>query len=248
VTAETAPSGYDPSAYPAFAVTADVVVLTIRDRELQVLLVGRGGDPFKGAFALPGGFVLEDETLEEAAVRELEEETGISAADLPTGALVQLGAYGDPERDPRMRVVTVAYLAVVPSIGPARAGGDAAHAEVLPVRQVLGRRPQHELAFDHQTILTDAVEHARQELETTSIATAFVGPEFTLAELRAVYEAVWGDQLDPGNFRRKVLSLDGLVTPTGQRQASGPEGGKPAELFAAADGVRPLSERFRRAR
>lgn len=240
------PEGYDPGDYPPFAVTVDVVVLTIRRRELHVLLVERRDHPHAGALALPGGFVRPDESLAEAAARELEEETAIRAADLPAGALVQLRAYGDPDRDPRMRVVTVAFLAVVSTLAEPHAGGDATRAALLPVSSVLGPHRSRPLAFDHAQILTDAIEAARQQLETTSIATAFVGPEFTLAELREVYEAAWGEKLDPGNFRRKVLSLGGLLSPTGRRRKPGPEGGKPAETYTTAEpAVQPLDQPLR---
>lgn len=242
----SAPQGYEPRSFPSFAVTVDVVVLTIRGGELHVLLVERRDDPFAGAWALPGGFVRPDETLGQAAARELEEETGVSAEDLPAGALAQLASYGDPDRDPRMRVVSVAYLAVVSDLGRPAPGGDAVKAEVMPVSSVLGRHRKHKLAFDHELILTEAVEQARQRLETTSIATAFVGPEFTLSELREVYEAAWGEQLDPGNFRRKVLSLAGLLSPTGRRRAPGPEGGKPAEVFRASPELQRLESPIRR--
>lgn len=241
------PAGYDASDYPPFAVTVDVVVLTIRARELQVLLIERRDDPHAGSLALPGGFVRPAETLAEAAARELQEETGIDASDLPAGALAQLGAYGDPHRDPRMRVVSVAYLAIVRSLGDPKAGGDAADAKVMPVSRVLGRNRRHPLAFDHELILTEAVEQARQRLETTSLATAFVGPEFTLSELREVYEAAWGEELDPGNFRRKVLSIGGLLSPTGRRRRPGPEGGKPAEVYHATERVERLDVPIRRA-
>src|SRR5262245_46309313 len=105
-----APAGYDAAAFPSFAVTVDVVVLTIVGHELRVLLVERGGDPYRGAWALPGGFKRPDETLDEAAFRELREETGLDVA----GRLAQLGAFGDPGRDPRLNVVTVAYRAALP--------------------------------------------------------------------------------------------------------------------------------------
>ncbi|HXK22716.1 MAG TPA: NUDIX domain-containing protein [Myxococcota bacterium] len=207
------------------AVTVDVAVLTLHERRLHVLLIERGREPWLGAWALPGGFVRVDETLEEAAARELREETGIDAS----AHLEQIGAYGDPGRDPRMRVVTVAYLAVLPRIGPLHAGSDAARAELVPVEEALGaERP---LAFDHETILADAVARMRDELATTSLATAFVGPEFTISDLREVYEAAWGVPLDSGNFRRKVLATANFVTPTGRYAAPGPDGGKPAEIY-----------------
>lgn len=221
-----APDGYDPDAFPRVAVTVDVVVLTLHER-LEVLLVERAADPWRGCWALPGGFVRPDETLEEAAARELREETGVDAS----AHLEQIRAYGDPGRDPRMRVVTISYLAVLPEIGAVTAGTDAARAEVVAVDELLGPNPSRQLAFDHDIILADAVEHAREKLSTTSLATAFVGPEFTLGDLREVYEAAWGVELDPANFRRKVLATEGFVMPTGRRASSGPEGGKPAETY-----------------
>ena len=122
------PEGYDPSQFPPFAVTVDVVVLTMSGGVLQVLLVCRGEAPFKGMWAIPGGFKRPSETLDEAAKRELTEETGVDAASL----LTQFGAYGDPERDPRMNVVTVAYLAVVRDVGEIVSGTDAAAAASVP--------------------------------------------------------------------------------------------------------------------
>ncbi len=221
------PAGYEPGMYPRVAVTVDVVVLTLRERRLHVLLVERGAEPWRGAWALPGGFIREDETLDEAAARELREETGVDAS----AYLEQVHAYGDPGRDPRMRVVTVAYLAVLPDVPDVSAGTDAARAEHVPVDELLEDTPARELAFDHDLILADAVHRAREKLSSTSLATAFVGPEFTLGRLREVYEAAWGVDLDPGNFRRKVLSTEGFVVPTGRRASPGPEGGKPAEIY-----------------
>lgn len=218
---------YDPSQFPAFAVTVDVVILTMSDARLHVLLVSRGEEPFKGMWAIPGGFKRPAETLAEAAERELREETGVDAASL----LAQFGAYGDPERDPRMNVVTVAYLAVVRDVGAVVAGTDAAAAALVPVADVLNGKI--ELAFDHLRIVRDAIERVRVELELTGIATAFVGATFTLAELRAVYEAVWGVQLDAANFRRSVVAEEGWVIPTGRRAQPGPAGGRPAELYRA---------------
>ena len=221
------PPNYDPSRYPAFAVTVDVVILTMTDGALQVLLVRRGEAPFQGMWAIPGGFKRPTETLDEAARRELAEETGVDAASL----LTQFGAYGDPERDPRMNVVTVAYVAVLRDVGAVVAGTDAADAALVPVSAVLNG--QIDLAFDHLRIAQDAIERVRVELEVSGIATAFVGTTFTLAELRAVYEAVWGVQLDAANFRRTVVTDGGWVIPTGRRTRPGPSGGRPAELYRA---------------
>ena len=221
------PQGYDPSKYPAFAVTVDVVILTMSGGRLHVLLVRRGVPPFKGMWAIPGGFKRSTETLGEAAKRELAEETGVDSASL----LTQLGAYGDPGRDPRMNVVTVGYLAVLREVGAPVAGTDAESAALVPVSEALNGK--NELAFDHARIVRDAVERVRVDLDLTGIATAFVGPTFTLAELRAVYEAAWGGHLDGANFRRSVVTEDGWVIPTGRRARPGAPGGKPAELYRA---------------
>jgi 8-oxo-dGTP diphosphatase len=178
-------------------------------------------------WAIPGGFKRPTETLDEAAKRELREETGVDAASL----LTQFGAYGDPERDPRMNVVTVAYLAVLRDVGALVAGADAAAADLLPVADVLDGRV--ELAFDHRRIARDAVERVRVELDVSGIATAFVGETFTLADLRAVYEAVWGVRLDAANFRRSIVADEGWVIPTGRRARPGSGGGRPAQLYRA---------------
>lgn len=223
--------GYDPRAFPPVAVTVDVVALTIRDGRLCVLLVERGEPPFAGWRALPGGFVR-DETLDDAALRELAEETGLrpGEGEFARVHLEQLGSYGDPGRDPRMRVVSVAYLAFAPSLPDPRAGGDASGAFWTPVDDA-GR-----LAFDHAAILADGLDRARSKLEYTPLATAFVGPAFTIGDLRAVYAAVWGEDLHPGNFHRKVLSVPGFVESTGETTGRGGERGGPrARLYRAGD-------------
>jgi 8-oxo-dGTP diphosphatase len=147
--------------------------------------------------------------------------------------LAQFGAYGDPGRDPRMNVVTVAYLAVLRDVGAIEAGTDAADAALTPVSDVLNGKLQ--LAFDHRQIVRDAIERVRVELEATGIATAFVGQTFTMAELRSVYEAIWGVQLDAANFRRSVVAEEGWVIPTGRRARPGSSGGRPAELYRAGN-------------
>ena len=220
-------TSYDPSQFPAFAVTVDVVILTMSKGALHVLLVQRGEEPFEGLWAIPGGFKRPGETLDEAAKRELREETGVDAARL----LAQFGAYGDPGRDPRMNVVTVGYLAVLRDVGEIAAGTDAADAALTPVSDVLNGKLQ--LAFDHGRLVRDAVDRVRVELEASGVATAFVGQTFTMAELRAVYEAIWGVQLDAANFRRSILAEEGWVVPTGRRAQPGSTGGRPAELYRA---------------
>ena len=207
----------------AFSVTVDLVVFTIRDDALCVLLVRRGGPPYRGRWALPGGFVHEDEDLEAAAWRELAEETGLD--ELPVH-LEQLATYGSPRRDPRGRVVSVAYLALAAGLPEPAAGTDAASARWLPVSGLSGAG---RLAFDHDRILADGLERARAKLEYSPLATAFCPPEFTVAELRHVYEAVWGSELDPRNFHRKVTGTPGFLVPTGRRTTR--RGGRPALLY-----------------
>jgi 8-oxo-dGTP diphosphatase len=224
---ESSPPGYDPSQFPPFAVTVDIVILTMSGGTLNALLVRRGEAPYAGMWAIPGGFKRPNETLDEAARRELVEETGVDVPSL----LTQFGAYGDPGRDPRMNVVTVGYLAVLRDVGAIQAGTDAADAALTPISQVLNE--DLDLAFDHLRIVRDAIERVRVELEVSGIATAFVGTTFTMAELRTVYEAIWGVQLDAANFRRSVVAEDGWVIPTGRRARPGPAGGRPAELYRA---------------
>lgn len=235
----TVPADYDPRAFPPLAVTVDIVVFTVEDEVLKVALIERGADPYKGALALPGGFVRPEENLHEAAVRELAEETGLDSPE----HLDQFGAYGDPDRDPRMRVVTVGYWAIVPDL-PAPVGGtDAATATKVPVADVLSDRDA--LKFDHHRILGDALHQVRAALEDTAVATDFCDDEFAISDLRKVYEAVWGLKLDQGNFQNKVLEIDGFVEPTGNRRTGGR--GRPPELYRAGPADR-LDPPFRRPR
>lgn len=208
--------------HPPVAVTVDLVVLTVRDDRLQALTVRRGEEPFAGERALPGGFLKPDEDLVTAASRELLEETGLSSDRFH---LEQLASYGDPDRDPRMRTVTVAYVALAADLPTPTAGSDAAEASWEPVGELL----EQPLAFDHATILRDGVERARAKLEYTPLAAAFCPPEFTVSELRRVYEVVWGVTLDPRNFHRKVTGTEGFLEPTGETTTR--DGGRPARLY-----------------
>lgn len=232
-------SRYDPSAFPPFAVTVDLVVLTVRDNALCALMVRRGEPPFQGFWALPGGFVRAEEGLVEAAARELAEETGLRTHGAPgqgrvSAHLEQLATYGAPQRDPRMRVVSVAYLALAPDLPTPRPGGDVRSARWSPVEEVLGRGKDDDgllLAFDHSEILADGVERARSKIEYSALATAFCPEEFTVGELRRVYESVWGTALDPRNFHRKVTGTPGFLVPAGGTTTR--QGGRPAQLFRA---------------
>ncbi len=211
--------------------TVDIVVFTVIDADLKVLLIRRGGPPHEGAWALPGGFVRvsdgpdQGESLDEAAHRELSEETG-----LPQGSafLEQLYTFGEPGRDPRTRVVTVAYYALVRSdlVALVRAGTDAAEARWFSV----GSERPKSLAFDHDRILDCALERIRGKIEYSPIGFELVPATFTVAELRAVHEAIHGTSYDPGNFRRRFVRMktDGVI-----EQAPGKRhtGTKPARVY-----------------
>ncbi len=240
MTGSTGVEEYDPSAFPRFAVTVDMVVFTIRDDRLQLVLIQRGTPPFEHAWALPGGFVHPDEDLEDAARRELVEESGVETGLVH---LAQLGTYGAPGRDPRMRVVTVAWWAIMAAVPDPVAGSDADYADLVGVDDVVEGRV--ELAFDHRRIVLDALEALRHELEFSTVATSFWKDGFRISDLRRVYEIIWGVELEPGNFQRKVRSIPGFVEPTGQLSPSR-ESGRPAELFVSEPTVRRLSSPLRR--
>jgi len=211
--------------YPPIAVTVDLVVLTVREEKFQALTIRRGEEPFLGRWALPGGFLRPDEDLQAAAARELQEETAVSEEQVH---LEQLASYGTPDRDPRMRTVTVAYIALAPDLPTPTAGTDTADAQWQPVDDLLR---ESGLAFDHAQILQDGVERARAKLEYTPLAAAFCPPEFTISELRRVYEVVWGAQLDARNFHRKVTKTEGFVAATADTTIR--DGGRPARLYRA---------------
>ena len=209
---------------PSYPVAVDLVVLTVREQTLTVLVVERGIEPFLGRRALPGGFVLPDEDLLEAAERELAEETAVVGLG---GHIEQLGTYGSRGRDPRGRVISVAYLALVPDPGDAAPGSDASAARWIPVGDAV------DLAFDHDEILADGVERARAKLEYSPLAMSFVPHPFTINELRRVYEAIWGTPLDPRNFHRKLTGTADLLRATGETTTRG--GGRPAQLYLPGD-------------
>jgi 8-oxo-dGTP diphosphatase len=203
-------------------VAVDLVIFTVIDGSFSVLLIERGEGPYKGEWALPGGFVRQNESLDDAAMRELDEETTLNAKHVH---IEQLRSYGDRARDPRGRVFSVAYVAFAPNLPSPLAGGDAARAEWLPVNTAA----KLTLAFDHSVILEDGAERARAKLEYTALATAFCKSTFTIPELRAVYEAVWDTKLDPANFYRKVTKAKHFVEAT-EHARHGPEG-RPAQLY-----------------
>ncbi len=206
---ENPEANYDPSAFPRPSVTADIALFTVRERTLQVLLVRRKEWPFAGQWAVPGGFVRPGEPLEDAARRELAEETGVSDV-----LLEQLRVFSAPDRDPRTWVITVAFTALVASDAlTLKAGTDAAEALWFPVHALPAP-----LAFDHDAILDHAVASLRARLQNDlQIAAALLPRRFTLTRMQEVYETISGTALDKRNFRKWVLST-GSLTPTGDEQ------------------------------
>jgi 8-oxo-dGTP diphosphatase len=204
--------------YPRPALTVDCVVFGFDESELKVLLIQRGLEPFKDRWAFPGGFVHVEETIDEAARRELAEETGLKDVFLE-----QLYTFGGVDRDPRERVVSVAYYALVKlSDHRARAATDAANAEWFPISNV------PKLAFDHADILETALARLKNKVRYEPIGFELLPPKFTLSQLQQLYEAVLESDLDKRNFRKKVLSFD-LLVPLKETQMAGRH--RPAQLF-----------------
>lgn len=199
--------------YPHPAVTTDCVILGFDGKELSVLLVERGIEPFKGKWAFPGGFVNIDESAEDGARRELKEETGIDSAYME-----QFHTFSAPDRDPRERVITIAYLALV-KIQEVRGGDDAADARWFPLSKV------PKLAFDHDQILRDALIRLRERIHFRPIGLDLLSEKFTLKELQTLYEEILGVRFDRRNFAKKMLHLelltplDECVWPTPKREA-----------------------------
>lgn len=213
------------------AVAVDVALLAIEAGRLTVLLVEPESADLAGTWSLPGRRVRDDESLDATALRALRELAGIDRA---TVLLEQLRTYGAPARDPRARVVSVAYLALAdaplrPSPGP--------RAVVVDAAEVLAWTADR-FAYDHAAIVTDAIERVRARLEDTALATALLPAPFTLGELRRVYEAVWGAAPDPANFRRKVLATPGFVLPADGPARPGRGGGRPARRYVPGGATR----------
>ena len=205
-------------AYPHPAVTSDIVILTIRNNQLKLLLILRGSEPFKGIWALPGGFVGIDEDIEAGARRELFEETGVSNVYLE-----QLYTFGAVDRDPRERVITVAYYALVPCDRMhLRAASDAESVAWFSMDEL------PKLAFDHLQIVEMAHQRLVAKLDYSTIALQFMPEEFTLSELQAVYEIILREELDRRNFRKWALALE-LIEETGKERRDGAH--RPAKLY-----------------
>jgi len=211
-----------------FYVAVDIVAMTIENKELKTVVVHRETAK-SGVLALPGGIVKPNESLRQAAIRELFEETGIK---VEADQLHQGRAFGDPDRDPRGRYVTIAYVALLPIIDVISAGSDAATAELVPVQRILSGRLK--LEFDHNKIVKTAYERAIRLIEDTPAATSFCSRKgFSLSDLRNVYETILGWEIDPANFRRKVAETKGLVefVEPGTVAPSGGSRGRPSDMY-----------------
>ena len=194
------------------SLTVDIVVFTVIKSELYVLLIRRKKEPFKGQYALPGGYVEKDESLEDAALRELEEETNVKNIFIK-----KLTAYGDPERDPRGRIVSVSFLALIDS-EKQKVTASEEHDSLVAEWVCLGEVKK--LAFDHNNILDDALSELKYEIQTTNIAAQLLPEKFTLTEMQKVYEIILDLQLDKRNFRKRLKELD-LVAPTKETKMEG---------------------------
>ena len=209
---------YDPSQYEHPSVTVDIVIFTIQNEELKMLLARRKHWPYKNRWAIPGGFVKIKESLDDAAKRELYEETNVKDVYLE-----QLYAFGDPKRDPRTRVITIAYYALVSSDElRIMADTDVKEVKWFTVKTL----PR--LAFDHQKIVDFALSRLRSRILSSTLSFQFLPESFTLTELQKVYEIVLDKKLDKRNFRRKLLSLD-VVEETKDMKLEGRH--RPARLF-----------------
>lgn len=199
--------------YPHPAVTTDSVIFGFDGTKLKVLLIERGQEPHKGKWAFPGGFVCMDESCEEGALRELQEETNMSCSYME-----QFRTYSNPNRDPRERIITVAYLALVKT-QEVQAGDDASKAQWFDINEV----PQ--LAFDHDVILRDALKHLRERIHFQPIGFELLPEKFTMRQLQNLYESILDVHFDRGNFSKKMLHfniltpLDETVRPTPKREA-----------------------------
>lgn len=215
------------SADHTLQLAVDLVILTLREHELSVLLVQRDEEPHRGSWALPGGFITAQEDLKQAAQRVLADEASLGSH---TVYLEQVRTFGKPDRDPRGRVVSVGFMALGANLPEPQRGDAVADARWWAVKDLADIH----LAFDHAKILDVSIDRARSKLEYTTLAVTFLESEFTISQLRRVYEDVWGTSLDPGNFHRKATRTPGFVEEAGSTVRL--TGGRPARLYRAGGG------------
>lgn len=204
---------YDITQYERPSVTVDVLIFTIENDRIKILLVKRNAWPFEGRWAIPGGFIQMDESLEQAATRKLDDETGVKDVYLE-----QLYTFGDPKRDPRTRVITVTYYALIPN----------KRFQLLPEARFFDIDKLPSLAFDHSQIIKYGLERLQNKAGYSNIAFGLLPKKFRLSALQKVYEIVLGHNLDKRNFRKKMFSL-GFLKATGEKEIDGAH--RPAMLY-----------------
>jgi 8-oxo-dGTP diphosphatase len=220
--------------YPHPYVTVDPIIFAIEDNQLKVLLVKRGTDPYKGKWSIPGGFVNIDESLEEAAHRELEEETGVKNVYME-----QLYTYGKPKRDPRYRIISVAFFALIDhtklNMTQPSKGNEIIKSEWFPINKL------PETAFDHKEMIGYAHQRLKYKLEYTSVGLELLPDLFSLTDLQNIYEVILGEKLDKRNFRKKIFSL-GILKATNQFRMGSH---RPARLYKFTGDISKGSTGFR---
>ena len=222
--------------YQIKAVTVDAVVFSIINKKLNCLLIKRNMEPFLGSWALPGGFLKRNESSDSAFKRELLEESGLGVKGLNNWK--ELKSYSDPKRDPRnnkdYQIISIAYVAVTNEEKikseniEIKAGSDASEAEMIPVNDIFGKY-KNEIAFDHLEIIKNAKRNLSERVEKESVALDFLAKDFTLSELRNVYEELWDKRLHPSNFERKINSFENFILKTDKTKLTGSN--RPALLY-----------------
>lgn len=212
----------------SFSLNVSIVAFTITGNTLEILLTKRNQGPFRDAWELPSSPIHHEESPDTTVLRKLED---LTRKSIPITHLEQLATYGAPERDPRMRTISIGYLAVVPNFRKFEKPGLEINTEAISIREI--KQGNIKFAFDHETIVNDAIQRIQSKLEYTNIATRFFEDSFTLSQLRNVYEAAWDTSLTPGNFQRKILQQEGFLKPLGKKLSGDNKSGRPAHLFVS---------------
>ena len=208
--------------YQIKAVTADAIVFSIIDKKLHCLLIKRGMSPFRGMWALPGGFLKTNESAETAFKRELKEETGLDVKKL--NRWIEFKSYSDPKRDPRnndnYQIISIAFIGITDEDSlKLNSGSDASDVKMIPVNEILSKKIS--VAFDHLKIIKDSKKHLEERAEKEDISLDFLKNEFTISELRNVYEELWETSLHASNFERKITAFENFIVKTNKTKLQG---------------------------
>ena len=210
----------------SFSLNVSIAAFTITGNNLEILLAQRNQGPFRDAWELLSSPIHHEESPDTTVLRKLEAATRRS---IPITHLEQLATYGAPERDPRVRTISIAYLAVIPNFRKFKTTDLEINIEAISISEI--KRGNIKFAFDHETIVNDAIQRIQSKLEYTNVATYFFEDSFTLSQLRNVYEATWDTSVTPGNFQRKILQQEGFLKPLGKKLSGDNKSGRPADLF-----------------